>query len=234
MSMSETKIPDTRETLKGFFDSIAPRYDGINRLLSWNLDDVWRRWARDRVLQGHEKSILDLGTGTGKFLKTFFEKQKFERAVGIDFSLGMLSRAAQELSGKADFLSADFHDLPFQDASFDLVISSYTLRSVQEFPAFFREIRRILVPGGRAALLCLTRPAHPFWRALAYPYLKFYLPLVGGAVSGNRSAYEFLSSSILTFQEPAHTTAMLKEEGFRDASIHPMTLGLATLILATR
>lgn len=233
MSIPEAKA-DSRETLKGFFDSIAPRYDNINRLLSWNLDDMWRRRARDLVLSGTEKSVLDLGTGTGRFLKTFFEKHRFERAVGIDFSIGMLRLAAQELSGQAEFLSADFHDLPFQDSSFDLVISSFTLRSVQEFPAFFREIRRILVPGGKAALLCLTRPPHPFWRAMAYPYLKFFLPLVGGAVSGNRDAYEFLSSSILTFQEPALTSAMLREEGFRHATIHPMTMGLATLIIATR
>ncbi len=223
-----------KEPIQEYFDSIAPRYDRVNQLLSWNLDDLWRKRARDMMLDGTEKSILDLGTGTGKFLKMFLEKKSWDRVAGVDFSQNMLEVAKRDLPQSVELVNADFHNLPFHDGSFDLVVSSYALRSVQEFPAFLKEIHRVLSSRGKAGLLCLTRPVNPIWRALAFPYLKFILPMAGGAITGNKDAYHFLSKSILTFQEPVKTVQMLQDHGFRKASIHPFTLGLATLILASK
>lgn len=231
MSTANT-LSEKKETIRSFFDSIASRYDRINQVLSWNLDDRWRKRAVKLVFSGQERSILDLGIGTGKFIQLFSIRKSWDRLVGLDFSLNMLFEARKELSSKVLLVSADFHDIPLQAQSFDLVISSYTLRSVQDLPGFAREIHRLLNPGGKAALLCLTRPVHPIWRILAYPYLKFFLPLMGGALSGHQDAYHFLSESILTFQEPEKTVALLKQEGFRDAKIYRFTFGLATLIVA--
>ena len=227
-------LSEKKETIRSFFDSIAPRYDHINQVLSWNLDDLWRKRAFKLTFSGKENSILDLGIGTGKFIQLFFKAKSWHRLTGLDFSLNMLRQARTELPSQVELVSADFHEMPFQSSGFDLVISSFALRSVQDLPQFFREIFRLLSPGGKASLLCLTRPTNPFWKILAYPYLKFFLPFIGGALSGHQDAYHFLSDSILSFQEPEKTAAMLKKEGFREVKIYSFTFGLATLILACK
>lgn len=233
--MSVTEAPSSKkETIQGFFDSIAPSYDGINKVLSLNLDESWRKKSRDLIYSPEQKTILDLGVGTGKFISLFLEKKKWETAVGLDFSIGMLRCGKESLKNAIQWVSGDFHHLPFQNDSFDAVISSYTLRSVQEMPKFFGELRRVLRANGKAGLLCLTRPRNWFWRMMSYPYLKFFLPFVGGTLSGNRKAYEFLSSSILTFQEPQKTADMLKQQGFQEVQIISFSFGLATLIIARK
>ena len=124
--------------------------------------------------------------------------------------------------------------LPFAPESFDLVISAFALRSVRDMPPFLGGVRRLLKPNGRVALLCLTRPRNPFFKILYYPYVKFYLPLVGGILSGHARAYQFLASSIMKFQEPEATARMMEASGFKEAAIHEFTYGAATLIVAQK
>ena len=223
-------VKDGRYEIRRFFDSIAFRYDFLNHFLSFQLDEIWRRKACDCILQGHERTLLDLGVGTGKFLKLFLKRQSWDYAVGLDFAPAMLELARRELGGPAKFLGGDFHHLPFKENSFDLVVSSFTLRSVQDMPAFLKEVYGILSGGGQAGFLCLTRPQNPFFRLLYVPYLKFYLPLIGRLFSGNTKAYQFLSHSILSFQEPARTEAMMREIGFTETHVRPFSLGMVTLI----
>lgn len=226
--------PET-QTLRGFFDGIAGRYDFLNQFLSFHLDDYWRRKSRKLLLSGKEESVLDLGTGTGKFLELFLKTKSWKRAVGLDFSEGMLCAARRELpSGTTGFIKGDFQALPFAGDSFNTVISAFTLRSVGDMQKFLGEIRRVLTAGGKTGLLCLTRPKNPFFSVLYYPYLKFYLPWVGGLISGNRDAYRFLADSILNFQEPDDTAEMMRRNGFREVSVHRFTFGTATLIVGEK
>jgi len=220
--------------LRGFFDGIAARYDFLNRFLSFHLDDYWRKKARELLLTGKEESILDLGTGTGKFLGLFLKSKTWKRAVGLDFSEGMLRASRRELSPKAGFIKGDFQALPFAPDSFNTVISAFTLRSVSNMRQFLGGIRRVLTQGGKTGLLCLTRPENPFFAALYYPYLKFYLPWIGGMISGNREAYRFLADSILNFQEPDDTAAMMREMGFLEVRVYRFTFGIATLIVGEK
>jgi demethylmenaquinone methyltransferase/2-methoxy-6-polyprenyl-1,4-benzoquinol methylase len=101
-------------------------------------------------------------------------------------------------------------------------------------PRFLTEVYRLLTAGGKAGLLCLTRPESFFWKMVYYPYLKFYLPLMGRLISGDFQAYRFLSDSIQTFQEPRVTASMMAEAGFRDVQIHGFTFGAATLIIGKK
>ena len=240
MSSTETLAPvgavasPDKKTIRQLFDAIAARYDFLNTFLSLTLDESWRRRARDLIAHGADKSILDLGVGTGRFLNLFLENPSLERAVGLDFSGKMLQKANQELSARVELVQADFHDLPFQDASFELVVSSFTLRSVKDLPHFFGEVHRLLVDGGRAGFLCLTRPEHPLWKWIYFPYLKFYLPFMGRLISGNLQAYQFLSASVQTFQEPASTAEMMRQTGFREVEVHAFTFGCATLFLGRK
>ncbi len=234
-SRSSTELVGTDgRILQQFFDSIALRYDFLNHLLSFRLDESWRRRSRDLVLEGSEERLLDLGTGTGKFLELFLEAKSWKRLAGLDFSSRMLQGAREILPDEVALVSGDFEALPFQPQTFDLVISSFTLRSIREMEVFLKGVFDLLADGGKAAFLCLTRPENPFWRGLCYPYLKFYLPFVGGLLTGHRKAYQFLADSILTFQEPIETAEMMKASGFSSVSIHRFTLGLATLIVGKK
>ena len=233
MSTAEFASPD-KGHIREFFDSVAGRYDLLNSILSFNLDECWRRRSRDLILEGTEKRILDLGVGTGKYLKGFLDAQSWQCAVGLDFSEKMLSRARANLPSFARFVSADFHDLPFAGESFDLVVSSFALRSVKDMGLFLKEVYRILALGGKAAFLCLTRPRNILMKAVYYPYLKFYLPCMGQLISGHDKAYRFLSESIQSFQNPEVTAGMMREAGFTSLKTVSLTLGAATLILGSK
>lgn len=229
MSTTTKTLPESK-TIQGFFDSIAVRYDFLNRVLSFKMDDGWRRKSRDFILDKPYHKLLDLGIGTGKFTQEFLEVQKWERCIGLDFAAQMLEEARRQLPAGPGYVGGDFLALPFQKNSFDLVISAFTLRSVKNMPLFLKQIYDLLENGGKAAFLCLTRPKNFFFKLLYYPYLKIYLPLMGGIFSGNKKAYEFLSDSILSFQDPETTSQMMEQAGFRDIQIKSYTFGSATLI----
>lgn len=232
-SAIELASPD-KGKIRQLFDEIAHRYDFINSLLSFNLDQYWRRKSRKLALDGTETAVLDLGVGTGKFLKLFLRAGNFRRAVGLDFSINMLRVCREELPQGPGLVSADFHALPFLPESFDLVISSFTLRSVKNLSLFFDEIYSVLRPHGKAVFLCLTRPQGFLMKALYYPYLNFYLPLMGKMFSGSSEAYQFLSQSIQSFQEPGKTMDLLRQRGFQAIEIRRLTFGVATLIIARK
>lgn len=221
-----------KAALQKIFDQIAGHYDGINSVLSFRFDESWRRRAVRQTLTGDEQTLLDLGVGTGKFLSRFLRAKRWHLAAGIDFSSEMLERAEERLPADCRLVQGDIHDLPFEDETFDLVVSSFTLRSVKDRDRFFREVRRVLRPRGKTAFLCLTRPTSWLGRMIYAPYLKFYLPLMGGLLSAHQGAYQFLSQSIQAFPAPAEIAGRLECLGFQGIRIEPFTFGIATLILA--
>ena len=229
MSSINLASPD-KAYIRRIFDSIAFRYDFLNSLLSFQLDQGWRKKSLDLVLEPEHQSILDLGVGTGKFLQLFLKAKSWKQAIGLDFSSRMLQSARKALPENVELISADFHEIPLKSASIDLIVSAFTLRSVKDMPGFLKEVYRLLAENGKAAFLCLTRPRNFFWKILYYPYLKFYLPLAGYFFSGDKQAYQFLSKSIQSFQDPEETAGMMREAGFQSLEIHSFTWGAATLI----
>ena len=225
--------PD-KEFIREAFDSIAPKYDFLNTVLSFKLDEAWRCRARDLVLESSHQTILDLGTGSGKFLQCFLGARPWKKTVGLDFSSNMLSLARKNLPANVTLVQGDFHQLPFGDSEFNLIVSAFTLRSVKDMVSFLSQVYKILTPGGKAAFLCLTRPSAWWAKLLFYPYLKIYLPIVGWIFSGRLNAYQFLSESIASFQEPAKTAAEMRDTGFTDIQIHAFTFGAATLIVGRK
>jgi demethylmenaquinone methyltransferase / 2-methoxy-6-polyprenyl-1,4-benzoquinol methylase len=228
--------PD-KEFIRGAFDSITPRYDLLNQVLSFGMSEAWRKRSAEIVLGislFSPKTILDLGCGTGKFLECFLRKRSWESATGVDFSVAMLQKARETVPGNVMWLQEDFDSLPFLEASFDLVISGFTLRSVQKLPEFLGHVHRILTPGGKAAFLDLTRPKNFLARLLFYPYLKFVLPLLGWLISGNRKAYGFLSGSVRKFQPPEETMRLMRSAGYSDCTSKSFAFGAATLIIGTK
>ncbi len=223
--------------IKQIFTEITPRYDFLNGLLSMSLDRSWRRWAVRMTLEGGEKSILDIGTGTGKFLKAFLDKGNFESVVALDLCESMLKKAKESMPGRdIAWLNTDISQgIPLENDSFDLVTAAFTLRSIQDhLPFFFSETARVLKRGGKIAFLELTRPRSVWFQMLYYPYLKSYLPLVGTLISGSSRAYSFLANSILHFDEPEEIQVLLEKSGFGNVKPHEFTGGIATLITAKK
>ncbi len=228
--------PD-KEFIRNAFDSITPCYDTLNQVLSFGRAEAWRKRSAEILLSDpgfSPKTILDLGCGTGKFLECFLRSRSWEGATGVDFSVVMLAKARETVSGNVMWLKEDFDSLPFLESSFDLVISGFTLRSVQQLPEFLGHVHRILTPGGKAAFLDLTRPRNFWVRLFFFPYLKFILPLLGWLLSGNRKAYGFLSGSVRSFQSPGDTIQLMQATGFRDCTSKSFAFGAATLIIGKK
>jgi len=226
--------PD-RKTIKSLFNAISSKYDFLNSFLSFGLHHYWRQRTVQSTLAGSERTILDLGVGTGKSLATFLKAHRFQQAVGCDFSENMLQNAKPRFAGAVDLIACDFHDLPFQNGAFDLVTGSFILRSVQDMPRFILEVKRVLSPGGRAVFLELTRPQNRFfWQFFYQPYLKVFVPLAGRLFSRHEHAYQFLSESIQAFVEPEELKKEFEATGFSEVSIMPLSFGTVTIIQGKR
>ena len=210
--------------VRSLFDSIAPSYDRLNHLLSFGLDRLWWRKTAARfrdVLARPEARIVDICCGTGDMTKALlalrpsqFGAEPVEPVTGLDFSAGMLNRARSKYAD-ADVLwiEGDAMHLPFADASLDLVTAAFGFRNLSNYAGGLREIARVLRPGGQIGILECNQPTG--LNGLLYNlYFHRVLPLVGGAISGDRAAYRYLPASVARFPRPPQMLAMLAEAGF--------------------
>jgi len=223
--------------IQGLFSNIAGRYDLLNFLLSFGLDRLWRRRAVRETLQPDDESLLDLGTGSGKLISSFCKDHSFPRVLGIDFCEPLLEKAKKDLARYPEvvFRRGDLLELDLKAETFDIVSTSFVLRSIAEhLPDFFHSVHGTMKPKGRFVILELTRPTNAFLRFLFRPYLTIYLPLLGKIISGNWSAYRFLAQSVLNFKEREEIFSLLKRAGFSSITVRPLSGGIATLFIAYR
>lgn len=223
--------------VREMFTSIAPRYDLLNHVLSFNVDRIWwRRTGRAfRHITGRpDARILDLCCGTGDM--TFALRRQAGKTspqiLGADFSHAMLQRAAAKSAGangsSPKWIEADALNLPFPDEHFDLVTSAFGFRNLADYDAGLREIARVLRPGGECGILDFGEPAGAmgaFYRI----YFKQVLPRVGTMISGVRGPYAYLPASVERFPPPEEMLGRMKAAGFAEASWTPYTFGIAGL-----
>lgn len=227
--------------VREMFTSIAPRYDLLNHVLSFNVDRLWwRRTAHTfaHVLAQPDCRVLDLCCGTGDM--TFaLRKQAGKSAaevVGADFSHAMLERArAKSLARVAEngaampgWIEADALSLPFPDRHFSLVTSAFGFRNLADYDAGLREIARVLRPGGECGILDFSEPAGAIGHLYRF-YFKQVLPRIGAMISGVRGPYDYLPNSVERFPQPEEMLARMRKAGFREASWTPYTFGIAGL-----
>jgi len=228
--MSELPLPegeDKRRAVRGLFDTIAGRYDLVNRVMTFGMDAGWRRRAVRELRLPGGALVVDLACGTGD-LCTELRRSGY-RAIGADFSHGMLEHATTD----APLVEADILRLPFADASLDGATCGFALRNVTDLGDLFRETARVLRPGGRAAFLDASVPDNPVMRAGHGLYFHRVVPLIGGALS-NRAAYRYLPQSMAYLPPPAEMVAMFREAGFADAERIQLSGGLTQLLIGTR
>jgi demethylmenaquinone methyltransferase/2-methoxy-6-polyprenyl-1,4-benzoquinol methylase len=222
------------------FDAIAGRYDLLNRLLSAGIDRRWRRRTIAAVgLRGGER-VLDVCTGTGDLaLAARTADPPAGHVIGVDFSANMLALgrkkiAARGLAASMAVVRGDATSLPVAGRSVDVVTIGFGIRNVERPAAACAEIRRVLKPGGRLAILEFAPPTRPVVRELYSAYSRFVLPRVGRLISGDRTAYEYLPASISSYAESEEFVKFLRQNGFDEVTAVPLTLGIVFLYTARK
>jgi demethylmenaquinone methyltransferase/2-methoxy-6-polyprenyl-1,4-benzoquinol methylase len=220
--------------VREMFARIACRYDLLNHLLSANTDRRWRRLVAKR-LQGTLNQpgalALDVACGTGE-LSLALSEVSGARIIGLDFCRPMLeiaSRKSSQDSVKAVFVEGDALRLPFSDKTFDAVSIAFGLRNLSSVEGGLKELKRILKPGGRVAILEFSKPVVPGFRALFQFYFTRVLPRIGGLVSGSHSAYSYLPDSVSRFPDQELLAQMMREAGFAEVEYKNLTGGIAAL-----
>lgn len=208
----------SKNKISSLFDDIADRYDLLNRTLSFNTDIGWRK--RLVKLSGASKGdkVLDVCTGTGDIEIEFAERTPVDRIFGVDFSRAMLEGGAKKIKEKGyedkitNFM-ADALRLPFGDGTFDVVTMGFGLRNLTDYRGGISEMARVLKCGGRLLLLEFAMPERKLFTKFYSFYLKRILPVIGGILTGKKSAYEYLSYSIAGFLKPGEVVEIMKAEG---------------------
>lgn len=215
------------------FTAIAPRYDLLNHVLSFNVDRLWwRRAARSflSILERPDARVLDLCCGTGDM--TFALRRAGRpsaQILGTDFSHAMLLRANDKSAGtRLRWVEADALRLPFSDSQFDLITAAFGFRNLADYGAGLREIVRVLRPGGECGILDFGEP-RGFMGKMYRIYFKHVLPAVGTLISGVRGPYAYLPASVERFPEPQEMVERMRRVGFKEASWTPYTFGIAGL-----
>jgi len=226
------------------FLSLPPRYDLINRIITFGLDGRWRRLAVRACLENGPQRILDIGCGTGDLtIGLALMAGKNAAVTGLDYSPPMLvlarAKAAQAgVAEKVNFVHGDATELPFPEASFDAAAISFAFRNLTYKNTgqarHLAEVRRVLRPGGRYVIVESSQPANPIIRALFHLYLRVFVAPVGIRLSGQRNAYRYLVESARHFSSPEEVREMLLEAGFREVTYRPLLFGAAGLHTATR
>ena len=234
---SDSSLPQGQDkvaAVRSMFDAIAPRYDMLNRLLTFSMDCRWRRRSVRELGLPAESLVFDLACGTGDLCRDL--ESAGYRAVGFDLSAGML-RAAQKYrdSGKlsAPMVLGDALCLPVPPQSADGITCGFALRNVVDLDGLFAELARVVRPGGRVSLLEVAEPSNPIMRLGHRVYFGKVIPLIGGLLS-DRTAYEYLPKSVAYMPPTQEMLDLLAGRGFDAVQHSPLSGGIAQLVTATR
>jgi demethylmenaquinone methyltransferase/2-methoxy-6-polyprenyl-1,4-benzoquinol methylase len=213
--------------VRQMFDAIAPRYDLVNRIMTFRLDVRWRRKAVRGLHLPVGSTVIDLASGTGDLCVDLHKAGHLP--LSIDLSFGML---AADRSG-APRVQADILRLPLPDSSVDGATCGFALRNLVDLPRFFAELGRVLRPGGRIALLDVGVPHNKLVRWGNNLYFGKVVPKIGALLSDG-AAYRYLPKSVAYLPDPPAMLASLRAAGFADAEHHPLSGGITQLLLGTR
>lgn len=220
------------DLVRQMFDRVSRRYELNNALLSMGLDRYWL-WRVTRTLRLPPQSqVVDLCCGTGAVTRVLAAALPQGQVVGVDFSQGMLEAALRhpQRKGQAtiEYLRADVLQVPLPDHRFDAVTIAYGPRNIVDLPALWREMQRLVKPGGQVLSLELTRPRGWIgrWHEL---YLRYLVPWIGGWISGDREAYAYLSQTIAGFLDPQELAESMRAGGLQEVRVIPLTGGIVTI-----
>lgn len=227
------------EQVREMFDSIAPAYDFMNRMMTFGIDKLWRLRAVNMLRRKSPQHILDVATGTGDLAMLMFKKLRPGRITGIDLSPGMIAVAEKKvaeagLDGAIRFMNEDCLDLPFAPEVFDCITVAYGVRNFEHLDRGYAEMYRVMQRGGTLCVIELSTPRSP----LVKPFYKFYtrhiIPWVGKAVSRDVRAYSYLPESIAAVPQGEEMLQLISEAGFKNCRCRRFTFGTCSVYLAEK
>ncbi len=232
------------QAVQAMFNSIAPRYDLLNHVLSANIDRLWwRRTARTfrHILHQPQASILDVCCGTGDMTLALLRHRPLNAhpVTALDFAHAMLARAKQKFSSpqfsqhRIITIEADALHMPIADNSTDLITTAFGFRNLANYQDGLQEFHRVLRPGGELGILDFSEPTGPLGILYQF-YFRNILPRVGQALSGSAASYAYLPRSVHRFPPPQEMLGMLESNGFTQTSWTPYTFGIAGLYRAVK
>ena len=227
MSEALPQGEDKARAVRGLFDRISPRYDLVNRVMTFGMDVGWRRRTVRELHLPKGSRVFDLACGTGDLCRELTRQGYL--AAGFDFSHGMLVNARTD----TPLIEADILRLPVHDGVADGVTCGFALRNVVSLPDLFAELARIVRPGGTIALLDASEPDNPLMRAGHAVYFRWVVPAIGGLLS-DREAYAYLPRSMAYLPKPAQIVAMLRDAGFPAARRLQLSGGITQLFVGVR
>ena len=227
----------TSPSIATMFDRIAPRYDALNHLLSFNIDKVWRRKVARKVSESHPQTILDVATGTADLSIVLAKHNPACHLVGLDIAEQMLEIGREKvkkhgLEAQIELMAGDAPSPPFQDNQFDAVTVAFGVRNFGELDKGLKEIRRVIKPGGALYILEFSMPTRFPMKQVYGFYLKKILPAIGKHVSKDPEAYRYLSDSVRCFPQPTVFDRQLTSTGLEEVFHEGMTMGIVTLYQA--
>ncbi|MCW2571089.1 MAG: ubiE [Frankiales bacterium] len=230
--MARATLEKDPAAVAAMFDDVAPRYDLTNAVLSMGLDRTWRTAVRDALDLRPGQRVLDVAAGTGT--STAALARSGARLVGCDFSLGMLRIGAKAAHPGVALVAGDALRLPFADASYDAVTTSFGLRNTADVDRTLRELLRVTKPGGR---LVVCEFSHPTWAVVRTAYLEYLLrllPAVARRVSSDPDAYIYLAESIRAWPTQPELAARITAAGWAATQWRDLTGGIVALHRATK
>ena len=228
-----------KEEVREMFDNIAPKYDLLNHTLSMNIDRIWRRRVVRIVRRSCPHRILDVATGTGDLAIEMARRIRDVHVLGVDLSEKMLDGArckgaARGLDERVVLDVGDAEHLRVSDASVDVVTVAFGVRNFGDLEAGLREMARTIKPGGKVVILEFSRPRNRLFRVLYEFYTYKILPRIGGMVSKDKRAYEYLPASVGEFPAPAEFMSMMERAGFRGCRARSQSFGIAQIYTGQR
>lgn len=228
-----------KEQISEMFDSISPKYDFLNHLLSGGIDFYWRRKAISILKKEQPKLILDIATGTGDLAIEANKQLKPTKIIGVDISEGMLEVGRQKMKklgieNVVEMKTGDSEKLLFEDNTFDAVIVSFGVRNFQNLLKGLTDMHRVCRTGGTCVVVEFSQPMSFPFKQLFWFYSTKILPIIGKLVSKDSSAYAYLPESVKAFPFGDEFLAIYRQAGFKEVSCQTLTFGLCSIYIGKK
>ncbi|MDB5209396.1 MAG: Demethylmenaquinone methyltransferase [Sediminibacterium sp.] len=226
---------DKKEQVADMFNSIAYRYDFMNRFLSAGIDVWWRKKAISQLKSLSPKKILDVATGTGDVAILTYRLLQPEKIIGIDISEGMLELGRKKieklgLSQKVELLKGDSEVIRFEDNNFDAITVAFGVRNFQNLEKGLKEMHRVLQPGGKLVVLEFSKSKNGLFNF----YMNVVTPMIGKLLAKNKSAYQYLNDSVQAFPEGQTFLNIMHEAGFTQTYLKKLSFGICTIYCGSK
>ena len=230
---------DKKEQVASMFDSIASRYDFLNRFLSLGIDHCWRKKAISYLNNKKINHLLDIATGTADMALMAYRQIQPTKITGIDISEGMMQygRIKIEQKGLIDKIQLSLGDstaIPFEAAQFDGAMVAFGVRNFANLEKGLQEIYRVLTPGSKLVILEFSQPTSFWFKPIYTFYMKWVTPTVGKLFSGNKAAYTYLNESVIAFPEGVAFLTILEQAGFKNVSQQKLSLGICSIYCGSK